>query len=65
MARQRVVPPKYISLREGDKYDGKISWLKNPNDEGGKAKVLIKIIRHKAKQAVPLMGLGPSKKFYI
>ncbi|MES2678960.1 MAG: DUF2147 domain-containing protein [Bacteroidota bacterium] len=51
----------YIS-REGDKYNGRITWLKNPNDETGKPKV-DKNNPDKASKMMPLMGLKLLKNF--
>jgi uncharacterized protein (DUF2147 family) len=48
--------------KEGGKYFGKISWLKNPNDENGKAKV-DKNNPDDKKKTVPLMGLNLLKDF--
>ena len=43
--------------KEGNKYNGKIIWLKTPTYEDGKPKV-DKHNPDKAKQTVPLMGLN-------
>jgi len=51
----------YIS-RDGDKYNGRIAWLKNPMDESGQPKV-DKNNPDKASQTVPLMGLKMLKNF--
>ena len=48
--------------REGDKYSGKIAWLKNPLDENGKAKV-DKNNPDKMKKTIPLMDLNLLKNF--
>lgn len=48
--------------KTGDKYFGKISWLKNPNDENGKAKV-DKNNQDDKKKTAPLMGLNLLKDF--
>jgi uncharacterized protein (DUF2147 family) len=48
--------------KEGNKYHGKIVWLKNPNYEDGKPKV-DKNNPDKAKQAAPLLGLNMLKGF--
>jgi len=48
--------------KEGNKYFGKISWLKNPNEENGKAK-LDKNNPDDKKKTVPLMGLNLLKDF--
>lgn len=48
--------------REGDKYNGKIVWLKNPTYEDGKPKI-DKNNPDKNKQATPLMGLNLLKNF--
>ncbi len=48
--------------KEGNKYFGKISWLKTPNDENGKAKV-DKNNPDDKKKTAPLMGLNLLKDF--
>jgi len=48
--------------KEGDKYNGKIVWLKNPTYEDGKIKV-DKNNPDKTKQFVPLLGLNMLKGF--
>lgn len=48
--------------KEGDKYNGKIVWLKNPTYEDGKAKT-DKNNPDKSKQSVPLLGLNMLKGF--
>lgn len=48
--------------KEGDKYNGKIIWLKNPNYDDGKPKV-DKNNPDKSKQTAPLMGLNMLKGF--
>ncbi|WP_317898407.1 DUF2147 domain-containing protein [Aurantibacillus circumpalustris] len=48
--------------KEGNKYNGKIVWLRNPNYEDGKIKV-DKNNPDKAKQSVPLVGLNMLKNF--
>lgn len=48
--------------KEGDKYNGKIVWLKNPTYEDGKPKV-DKNNPDKLKQSMPLMGLNMLKGF--
>lgn len=48
--------------KEGNKYNGKIVWLKNPTYEDGKPKV-DKNNPDKTKRNVPLMGLNMLKGF--
>jgi uncharacterized protein (DUF2147 family) len=48
--------------KEGNKYNGKIVWLKIPNNEEGKPKV-DKNNPDKIKQTVPLLGLNMLKGF--
>jgi uncharacterized protein (DUF2147 family) len=48
--------------KDGNKYSGKIVWLKTPNYEDGKPKT-DKNNTDKAKQSVPLMGLNMLKNF--
>lgn len=48
--------------KEGNKYNGKIVWLKNPTYEDGKPKV-DKNNPDKSKQMVPLLGLNMLKGF--
>lgn len=48
--------------KEGDKYNGKIVWLKTPTYEDGKPKT-DKNNPDKAKQSVPLLGLNMLKGF--
>jgi uncharacterized protein (DUF2147 family) len=48
--------------KEGDKYNGKIVWLKNPTYEDGKVKV-DKNNPEKSKQGFPLLGLNMLKGF--
>jgi uncharacterized protein (DUF2147 family) len=48
--------------KEGNKYNGKIVWLKDPNDEKGKPKV-DKNNSEPAKRTVPLLGLNLLKDF--
>lgn len=48
--------------KEGTKYNGKITWLKNPNDESGKPKV-DKNNPDEKKKTVALMGLNLLKDF--
>ena len=53
---------KVSIYKEGDKYNGKIVWLKNPTYEDGKPKV-DKHNPDKAKQTTPIMGLNMLKGF--
>ncbi len=53
---------KVLIYKEGNKYNGKIVWLKTPTYEDGKAKT-DKHNSDKAKQSVPLMGLNMLKNF--
>lgn len=48
--------------KSGDKYNGKIVWLKNPTYEDGKPKV-DKNNSDKTKQSTPIMGLNLLKGF--
>lgn len=48
--------------KSGNKYNGKIVWLKNPTYDDGKPKV-DKNNKDKAKQSTPLMGLNLLKDF--
>lgn len=48
--------------KEGNKYNGKIVWLKNPLDENGKPKV-DKNNPDRTKKSVPLLGLNMLKGF--
>lgn len=48
--------------KEGNKYNGKIIWLKNPTYEDGKPKV-DKHNPDKAKQTTPVMGLNLLRDF--
>ncbi len=48
--------------REGDKYNGKIAWLKNPLDENGKPKV-DKNNPDKNQKSTPILGLKMLKDF--
>lgn len=46
----------------GNKYNGKIVWLKNPNDENGKPKV-DKHNPESSQRSTPLLGLNLLKNF--
>jgi uncharacterized protein (DUF2147 family) len=53
---------KVMIYKEGNVYNGKIVWLKNPTYEDGKVKV-DKNNPDKAKQSAPLLGLNMLKGF--
>ena len=53
---------KVLIYKEGNKYNGKIVWLKNPSYDDGKPKV-DKNNPDKTKQTSPLMGLNMLKDF--
>jgi len=53
---------KVTIYKDGAKYNGKITWLKNPTYEDGKVKV-DKNNPDKTKQTVPLLGLNMLKGF--
>jgi uncharacterized protein (DUF2147 family) len=53
---------KVLIYKEGNKYNGKIVWLKNPTYDDGTIKV-DKNNPDKAKQTVPLLGLNMLKGF--
>ncbi|MFI5141954.1 MAG: DUF2147 domain-containing protein [Bacteroidia bacterium] len=53
---------KVLIYKEGDKYNGKIVWLKEPNREDGTAK-LDRNNSDKTLQTRPLMGLNMLKGF--
>jgi len=53
---------KVLIYKEGDKYNGKIVWLKEPNREDGTAK-LDRNNSDKALQTRPIMGLNMLKGF--
>jgi uncharacterized protein (DUF2147 family) len=53
---------KVLIYKEGNKYNGKIVWLKEPNREDGTPK-LDKNNADKTKQTTPIMGLNMLKGF--
>jgi uncharacterized protein (DUF2147 family) len=53
---------KVTIYKEGSKYNGKITWLKEPNYPDGKPKV-DKNNPEKSKQSIPLLGLNMLKDF--
>jgi uncharacterized protein (DUF2147 family) len=56
------VKGKVLIYKDGDKYSGKIVWLKEPNREDGTAK-LDRNNSDKALQTRPIMGLNMLKGF--